>query len=819
MKLSIIMPIYNTAKYLPYTLKSLTSQNYADVEFVCVDDCSTDDSWRILCETAKLDKRFRLIRQEYNQGVGAARKKAVDASLGKYIMFLDGDDALAENACERLVEEIERQHVDILQFGVETVYLDKSLENPDGAFKKYAIPENVMLEGDNLVDACFVEHKMLVNLWNKIYCGEIVRKAMNEYPQERLDMAQDQLTTFMLLFYARTCGALQEKLYIYNYGCGVTGKKSFTLKRMQTFGAHGKVLKQIDLFIDRHNAWERCGKARDTIRDTFVREVIWKLLKEAPQLDAPKGFDQMAPFFNSSDFMGGLATCISEWNIDIEDMVERVYGSETVLRRKRNTKNVALLYCGKLDSGARSSLEDWSNCMTRSGFNTVIMTDKSVANDAGLKKTVWFSLCPLGTESEGERISNFCEGIRKYRVDSVILFDWNCTSVLLEILSAKLEGANAFAVANDFIHIDSGYSGLRKIENGIQLSYVCRLADGILVPSERERVLWTQWNDNVYLIEDPAWKSTSSVEKKHSEKYILYYADAQEPNHVLVALKILKLVLAEDSDVKLQLVWETSNQRVKRWLDEETVGMGLEEAVEQSRLADEENRINIEALVLLRITSAEDNRRTSLYGLPVISVCAGENTYAEAPQCDQECNMKSAAKDILHILQGEDCSNGNKVVPLQSLDVQWKNIFDECKVYKNGAAEGQLRTAAEIELRSAFNELKDAENEICACQGQLKLQSEKFAEEKRCLEQQCKDLTEGKEWLEGQWKNLTEENKRLEQWCKEQAEGKDWLEEQWRNLLRENRELSNQRDALAVENEKYRKMSGWDHFKSMLKRE
>ena len=116
MKLSIIMPIYNTAKYLPYTLKSLTSQNYADVEFVCVDDCSTDDSWRILCETAKLDKRFRLIRQEYNQGVGAARKKAVDASLGKYIMFLDGDDALAENACERLVEEIERQHVDILQF-------------------------------------------------------------------------------------------------------------------------------------------------------------------------------------------------------------------------------------------------------------------------------------------------------------------------------------------------------------------------------------------------------------------------------------------------------------------------------------------------------------------------------------------------------------------------------------------------------------------------------------------------------------------------------------------------------------------------------
>lgn len=94
-------------------------------------------------------------------------------------------------------------------------------------------------------------------------------------------------------------------------------------------------------------------------------------------------------------------------------------------------------------------------------------------------------------------------------------------------------------------------------------------------------------------------------------------------------------------------------------------------------------------------------------------------------------------------------------------------------------------------------------------------------------------LSEGKKWLEEQWKGAVSENTRLkqqceklsgekeqlEQWCKEQAEGKDWLEEQWRNLLRENRELSNQRDALAVENEKYRKMSGWDHLRAVLKKE
>lgn len=80
-------------------------------------------------------------------------------------------------------------------------------------------------------------------------------------------------------------------------------------------------------------------------------------------------------------------------------------------------------------------------------------------------------------------------------------------------------------------------------------------------------------------------------------------------------------------------------------------------------------------------------------------------------------------------------------------------------------------------------------------------------------------LSEGKKWLEEQWKSAVSENTRLKQQCQDLTEGKDWLEGQWRNLLRENRELSNQRDALAVENEKYRKMSGWDHLRVVLKKE
>lgn len=783
MKLSIIVPVYNTAKYLPYTLKSLTSQDYADVEFVCVDDCSTDDSWKILCEAAKQDGRFCLIRQEQNQGVGAARKVAAAASKGEYIMFLDGDDALAEDACGRLVNEIERQHVDILQFGVETVYLDKSLENPESSFKKYSVPENVTLEGDNLVDACFIEHKMLVNIWNKIYSGELARKVMDEYPEERLDMAQDQLTMFMLLFYARTCGTLQEKLYIYNYGGGVTGRKSFTLKRMQTLGAHGKVLKQIDLFIDRNKAWSRCEKARNAIRDTFAKDVIWKLLKEAPQLDAPKGFDQIAPFFNSSDFMGCLANCMSEWSISNEELVRRVYGSEIILKKKQSTKTVALMYRGKLDCKVEKWLDDLSDCLKQNGYYTVIVVDGNCTGVSESMKNAWCSLCPRENVSEGGIISNFCDIIKKNRVDSVLLFDGNSTTALLEILAAKLCEANVFTFANDLFYTDSGCGTLSEIENHIQLCFVQTLVDGIIVFNERDKMLWKQWNDNVRILGYPLPELVSPVEEKRAGKCILYYADAQNQRQILIVLKILKAILLEDPSVRLQLVWKTPNQKVKRWLDNETVEMHIENSVEQHYLSDVESYTVKEAMAYLCVANTEEKRLTFLDGLPIVFVCLDDETCSERAQYNQESEIESATRDILRILRGNDCGNKNWPSALQNSVVPWKSIFEECEVSDSNTVEEQFRSASETEMISILKKLRSMEGKL----GQLGENNQKYIE----LKQYCADLTEGKNWLEEQWKNLTKETQ----------------------------ELKSQREVLIAENKRYENMSKWKHICCLFKKQ
>lgn len=90
-KVSIIIPVYNTAKYLKKCLDSLRFQTYHNLEIICVDDGSTDDSLSVLKEYAETDSRFCVYEQQH-QGTSIARNRGVTAASGEYISFIDSDD-------------------------------------------------------------------------------------------------------------------------------------------------------------------------------------------------------------------------------------------------------------------------------------------------------------------------------------------------------------------------------------------------------------------------------------------------------------------------------------------------------------------------------------------------------------------------------------------------------------------------------------------------------------------------------------------------------------------------------------------------------
>ena len=101
-KITIIIPVYNASLYLKDCLDSVLNQTLKDIEIICIDDGSTDNSYEILCEYAAKDNRLIILQQE-NKGAGAARNKGMEIAKGKFLAFLDADDYYSDNtALEKL---------------------------------------------------------------------------------------------------------------------------------------------------------------------------------------------------------------------------------------------------------------------------------------------------------------------------------------------------------------------------------------------------------------------------------------------------------------------------------------------------------------------------------------------------------------------------------------------------------------------------------------------------------------------------------------------------------------------------------------------
>ncbi|MBO4699783.1 glycosyltransferase family 2 protein [bacterium] len=115
-KISIIIPVYNVEKYLRECLDSCVNQTLEDIEIICVDDCSTDNSYKILEEYQQKDSRIRIFQQEENKKQGAARNKGLEVATGEYVWFVDSDDYIDTKACQILYDAIKEFDVNMLCF-------------------------------------------------------------------------------------------------------------------------------------------------------------------------------------------------------------------------------------------------------------------------------------------------------------------------------------------------------------------------------------------------------------------------------------------------------------------------------------------------------------------------------------------------------------------------------------------------------------------------------------------------------------------------------------------------------------------------------
>ena len=173
--ISVIIPIYNAEGYLSECLDSVINQTYKSLEIICVNDCSTDKSLKILEEYAKKDNRIIVHNQEQTGGASYARNIGIDISTGNYIYFIDSDDWIDSDYLEKMVSAIEKMGCDVVA--------NKNIltEFPDFS-QSYKHPSEKDIPVNSYIDTNSNVQNMVWAVWNKIYKSSFIKNNNIKFP-------------------------------------------------------------------------------------------------------------------------------------------------------------------------------------------------------------------------------------------------------------------------------------------------------------------------------------------------------------------------------------------------------------------------------------------------------------------------------------------------------------------------------------------------------------------------------------------------------------------------------------------------------------
>lgn len=213
-KVSVVMPVYNASRYLEETLGYVLNQTLREIELICVDDGSTDDSLDILKRYKEQDKRLVIVCQK-NQYAGVARNNGLAVANGKYVIFWDADDIFREDALEKLYQKAEEDSAQITICAAnkyDEAYDVKILTNT--YLVKDRLPENVPFERKEIDKYLFT---FAANVpWNKLYLRSFVLEHKLQF--ENRKQANDAYFVMMSLFYAKKFSVVDEALIDYRIG-------------------------------------------------------------------------------------------------------------------------------------------------------------------------------------------------------------------------------------------------------------------------------------------------------------------------------------------------------------------------------------------------------------------------------------------------------------------------------------------------------------------------------------------------------------------------------------------------------------------------
>ena len=222
-KVSVIIPVYNVEKYLSKCLDSVIEQTFKDIEIICINDGSTDNSQNILQEYAKKDNRIMVVNQE-NSGLSVARNIGIAKASADYISFIDADDFIHPNFLKILYNVIQETKSDIAGCNFQKIKGDSDIIPKPTTIKAIVntSPLQVLLHRKNYIH---------FNVWNKLYRRTVIRDV--RFPEGIC--FEDWVFNTIVFDNAKNFAWINQPLYGYRITNNSIMRSSFNEKKLQDY--------------------------------------------------------------------------------------------------------------------------------------------------------------------------------------------------------------------------------------------------------------------------------------------------------------------------------------------------------------------------------------------------------------------------------------------------------------------------------------------------------------------------------------------------------------------------------------------------------
>lgn len=632
-KVSVIVPICNVEKYLEECLDSLIHQTLKEIEIICVDDASRDGSAEILKKYEEKDTRIIAVYHDTNLSTSQARKDAVKLSTGKYLMFVDGDDSLELHACETAYEAIENYQTDMVQFDTEILNYGGVPEQRIAANQKLLAPCLEKLEDEDLILQCWQKKKIRFTLWNKIYQGDLARKSFELVKDGSFPKAQDLYAFFIMAYHMHSYMGIEEKLYKYKFGTGVTGQNEMELRQFDTLLTERRVWKAMEAFISEQNAEETYGEVVQGIKRDFLRECILKWMNNLLVEETENGFRHLIDVWGYDEAICGWAEAcwynrpqVAEKVTEMKMFANKVYAEpKTIAYYYRSIKNggaqrVAAMLCNMF-----AAVKD-ENGLEK--YRVVLITDEEEKEDLSLEY-------PLDPHIEREYLPAYGNAVKEqypsrfaawnriveeHQIDVIINGMWCTPCAIWDLISIKGTKRKPMYLTHihSFCCVPYGFEG----GDAEELMYRYRLSDGVVTLSECDARFVAAFNHHTKSIVNPlTFDIKERPEQQKKSNTILWVGRISAEKQPLDAIHMMHKVIEKIPDAKLIMVGsgsEVLEERIQRLIE----SYGLQDHVLMAGYTLDVDRYYEDAAVYIGTSSYEgfplSYTEAMAYGIPAV---------------------------------------------------------------------------------------------------------------------------------------------------------------------------------------------------------